>query len=78
MQNKPNYKKGKMNVTADKTRGYENIRLRRLAKNKPNQTQKKARELFGEFAYLNFPDDCDVAAVPVASVIRCTRQDKLF
>jgi hypothetical protein len=39
MQNKPNYKKGKMNVSAVKTKDYGNSRLAGYAQNKPNQTQ---------------------------------------
>jgi hypothetical protein len=71
MQNKPNYKKGKMNVTKVLTNGYENYRLCGRSKNKPNQTQKKARELFGPFAYLNFPDDRNVPAAKQNSEGEC-------
>jgi len=36
MQNKPNFKIGKMNVNSVLTRNYENQPLRRLPENKPN------------------------------------------
>ncbi|MHC4596649.1 MAG: hypothetical protein ACYS19_17115, partial [Planctomycetota bacterium] len=39
MQNKPNFRKAKMNVRAIKTKGYENNRLGGRRENKPNQTQ---------------------------------------
>jgi len=39
MQNKPNLLNTQMNVTKVLTNDYENIRLHRRGKNKPNQTQ---------------------------------------
>jgi hypothetical protein len=39
MQNKPNFSRAEMNVTAFITKDYENLRLFRHGKNKPNQTQ---------------------------------------
>ena len=39
MQNKPNFKNDKINVTIYMKRGYENCRLFRPCKNKANQTQ---------------------------------------
>ena len=39
MQNKPNLLNVKINVTSFTARDYENISLRRLRENKPNQTQ---------------------------------------
>jgi hypothetical protein len=39
MQNKPNLLVTQMNVTSVKTKYYENKRLCRHGKNKPNQTQ---------------------------------------
>ena len=39
MQNKPNFRKAKMNITSIVTKDYENQPLRRLPENKPNQTQ---------------------------------------
>ncbi len=42
MQNKPNFRNDKMNVTTFITRDYENICLRRPPKNKPNSNPIKA------------------------------------
>ncbi len=39
MQNKPNFRKAKMNVNSLITTDYENKWQRRVRKNKPNQTQ---------------------------------------
>ncbi len=39
MQNKPNLRDAQMNVSAVRTKEYENVPLRRRAENKPNQTQ---------------------------------------
>ena len=39
MQNKPNLPEAQMNVSSVITEDYENIRLHRRRKNKPNQTQ---------------------------------------
>ncbi|MHC4463024.1 MAG: hypothetical protein ACYS30_16580, partial [Planctomycetota bacterium] len=39
MQNKPNFRKAKMNVTYYITKNYENVPLCRRGENKPNQTQ---------------------------------------
>jgi hypothetical protein len=39
MQNKPNLREAKMNVSAVKTKRYENIRLGGRRENKPNQSQ---------------------------------------
>ena len=39
MQNKPNFRKAKMNVNFYSTKDYENVPRRRTRKNKPNQTQ---------------------------------------
>jgi hypothetical protein len=39
MQNKPNFRESKMNVSAVKTNGYENNQLSGRRENKPNQTQ---------------------------------------
>jgi hypothetical protein len=39
MQNKPNFRKAKMNISAVNTKEYENNRLRGRGENKPNQTQ---------------------------------------
>jgi len=39
MQNKPNLQNDEMNVTPLLTNYYENLRLYRCCKNKPNQTQ---------------------------------------
>jgi hypothetical protein len=49
MQNKPNFRKAKMNESLFATKDYENKCLRRRGQNKPNQTQfqrqKNARDL---------------------------------
>jgi len=39
MQNKPNFRKAKMNITSAITKDYENISPIRKCQNKPNQTQ---------------------------------------
>ena len=39
MQNKPNLLNAQMNVNKVLTKDYENVRLHRRGKNKPNQTQ---------------------------------------
>jgi len=41
MQNKPNFLNAQMNVNKVLTKDYENVRLHRRGKNKPNQTQSK-------------------------------------
>ena len=43
MQNKPNLLNAEMNVSYDYRKDYENKRLRRHRKNKPNQTQFEAQ-----------------------------------
>jgi hypothetical protein len=45
MQNKPNFRKAKMNVSAVNTNGYENNRLRRRRENKPNSKPIKANKI---------------------------------
>ncbi len=42
MQNKPNFRKTKMNLNSYLTTDYENERLRRAGKTNPIQTQYKA------------------------------------
>jgi len=42
MQNKPNFRKAKMNVTSFYTVDYENKSNWKLGQNKPNQSQYKA------------------------------------
>jgi len=49
MQNKPNHKKAKMNVTDVLTKQYENSPLQRQTENKPKQTQ-----LFRYLPHKNF------------------------
>jgi len=44
MQNKPNFRKAKMNVSAVNTKGYENIRLVGRRENKPNSNPIKANK----------------------------------
>ncbi|MHC4602908.1 MAG: hypothetical protein ACYS6W_06205, partial [Planctomycetota bacterium] len=39
IQNKPNFRKAKMNVTAFITMNYEQITMNNANKNKPNQSQ---------------------------------------
>jgi len=51
MQNKPNLLNAQMNVNKVLTKGYENVRLHRREKNKPNQTQFHPHRLY---AYFNF------------------------
>jgi NAD+ synthase (glutamine-hydrolysing) len=64
MQNKPNFRKTSMNVSAVKTKGYENNRLVGRRENKPNQTQFQTggdrKNLYSSLLFF----------------IRCNKQDK--
>jgi len=45
MQNKPNFRKAKMNISSALTKDYENETAFSLRENKPNQTQFQKRHL---------------------------------
>ena len=51
MQNKANLLDTQMNISPVITKYYENVRLHRREKNKPNQTQFQSQRLY---AYFNF------------------------
>jgi release factor glutamine methyltransferase len=56
MQNKPNFRKAKMNVTAYTTEEYENLTLCRRGENKPKQTQFQTKCTLCEFfLFFTFP-----------------------
>jgi len=52
MQNKPNLLNAQMNVNKVLTKYYENVRLHRRGKNKPNQTQFHPHRLWACFNFL--------------------------
>jgi len=54
MQNKPNFRKAKMNVISILTKDYENEQLCRRGENKPNQTQLQTQRLSKLFLALTF------------------------
>jgi len=56
MQNKPNFRKAKMNVTFYAQRDYENLRLPGQQKNKPNQTQFQTRRFDPPTSHHTTPD----------------------